>query len=68
VGAVFAEHHFLVGLSIDGPAHLHNQYRVNRAGKGTHAGDGGDDAAEKHHVEFNTLTVGKHNVGHARGV
>ncbi len=32
----FAEHRFLVGISIDGPAHLHNQYRLNCAGKGTH--------------------------------
>lgn len=66
----FAEHHFLVGLSIDGPAHLHNQYRVNRAGKGTHAQVmAAMTLLKKHHVEFNTLTVvGKHNVGHAREV
>lgn len=32
----FAEQHFLIGLSIDGPASLHNHYRLNRAGKGTH--------------------------------
>lgn len=66
----FAEHHFLVGLSIDGPAHLHNQYRVNRAGKGTHEQVMAAMALLKAHgVQFNTLTVvGKHNVSHAREV
>ncbi|EIR7570967.1 radical SAM protein, partial [Salmonella enterica subsp. enterica serovar Agbeni] len=66
----FAEHRFLIGVSIDGPAHLHNQYRVNRAGKGTHEKVMEAIALLKaYHVEFNTLTVvGKHNVGHAREV
>lgn len=66
----FAQHHFLVGISIDGPAHLHNQYRVNRAGKGTHEKVMAAIATLKaHDVAFNTLTVvGKHNVGHAREV
>lgn len=66
----FAENQFLIGLSIDGPAHLHNQYRVNRAGKGTHEQVVAAMALLKaHHVAFNTLTVvGKHNVGHAREV
>lgn len=66
----FAENRFLIGLSIDGPAHVHNQYRVNRAGKGTHEQVVAAMALLKaHHVEFNTLTVvGKHNVGHAREV
>lgn len=63
----FAEHHFLIGLSIDGPAPLHNQYRVNRAGKGTHDRVmAAMSLLKAHHVEFNTLTVvGKHNVEHA---
>lgn len=66
----FAEHRFLIGVSIDGPAYLHNQYRVNRAGKGTHEKVMAAIALLKaYHVEFNTLTVvGKHNVGHAREV
>ena len=66
----FAEHRFLIGLSIDGPAPLHNQYRVNRTGKGTHDRVMAAMALLKaHHVEFNTLTVvGKHNVEHAREV
>ncbi len=53
-----AEERFLVGLSIDGPARLHDCYRVDKGGAGSHAG------AEKalaligeYGVEFNTLTV-----------
>ncbi|VEA22693.1 putative regulatory protein [Salmonella enterica subsp. enterica] len=66
----FAEQHFLIGLSIDGPASLHNHYRLNRAGKGTHEQVVAAMARLKaHHVDFNTLTVvGKHNVGHAADV
>lgn len=30
-----AEHHFLVGLSIDGPKDIHDSFRVNKAGRGT---------------------------------
>jgi len=54
----FAENHFLVGLSIDGPRELHDCYRVNKGGTGTFdsvvAGIG---YLKKHGVEFNTLTV-----------
>ncbi|MCF7943760.1 MAG: anaerobic sulfatase maturase [Spirochaetia bacterium] len=32
----FIKYHFLVGLSIDGPAHVHDHYRVTASGKGTH--------------------------------
>lgn len=31
-----ARERFLVGVSIDGPAELHDRYRVNKAGRGTH--------------------------------
>ncbi|CRH88219.1 Anaerobic sulfatase-maturating enzyme [Chlamydia trachomatis] len=31
-----AENDVLVGVSIDGPAHIHDSYRVNRAGRGSH--------------------------------
>ncbi|MEO6965578.1 MAG: anaerobic sulfatase-maturation protein [Acidobacteriaceae bacterium] len=54
----FAENHFLVGLSIDGPRELHDCYRVNKGGKATFdsvmAGIG---CLKKYDVEFNTLTV-----------
>ena len=49
---------FLVGLSIDGPARLHNAYRVDKKGRATY-----DEVLrglrllKKHDVEFNTLTV-----------
>ena len=33
--AFFAEHEFLVGISIDGPQDLHDAYRVNKGGKGS---------------------------------
>jgi len=33
--AFFAEHDFLLGISIDGPRELHDAFRVNKAGKGT---------------------------------
>ena len=33
--AFFAENHFLVGLSLDGPAELHNLNRLDAAGEGT---------------------------------
>lgn len=66
----FTEQHFLIGLSIDGPASLHNHYRLNRAGKGTHEQVVAAMARLKaHHVDFNTLiVVGKHNVGYAADV
>jgi uncharacterized protein len=34
--AFFAEHGFLVGLSMDGPAELHDAQRVDKGGAGTH--------------------------------
>lgn len=49
---------FLVGLSIDGPARLHNAYRVDKKGRGTY-----DEVVralrllKKHGVDFNTMTV-----------
>ncbi len=66
----FAAHHFLIGLSVDGPAHLHNKHRVSRSGKGTHVQVmAGMALLKEYNVEFNTLTVvGAHNVGHAREV
>ena len=33
--AFFAEHGFLIGVSIDGPREIHDTYRVNRGGAGT---------------------------------
>jgi uncharacterized protein len=57
------EHHFLVGLSVDGPAKLHDRTRVDRGGKPT--AERVRAAAEllvRNKVEFNILcVVGSHN-------
>jgi uncharacterized protein len=56
--AFLAEHRFLVGVSIDGPPHLHNRFRRDTAG-----GPTADrvlravEALKRARVDFNTLTV-----------
>jgi len=61
---------FLVGLSIDGPAELHDRYRRDKQGRGTQVRV--LDALRlmrKHGVEFNALTcVNRHNGEHPVGV
>ncbi len=57
-GVFLRDHEFLVGLSIDGPARLHNAHRVDKRGRDTY-----DEVLrglrmlKRHRVEFNTLTV-----------
>ncbi|MGC8863515.1 MAG: anaerobic sulfatase maturase [Armatimonadota bacterium] len=54
----FADYNFLVGLSIDGPAHLHDHYRKDTSGRGTHQRV--MDAAKllrDYGVEFNILAL-----------
>ncbi len=54
----FVKNNFLIGLSIDGPQHLHDKYRTHKGGKPTFdAVLKGIDFLKKHDVEFNTLTV-----------
>jgi uncharacterized protein len=54
----FAEHGFLVGLSIDGPEEFHDAYRVDKGGKPTFRKVmRGLEFLRKHETEFNTLTV-----------
>ncbi|MGV2989856.1 anaerobic sulfatase maturase [Vibrio sp. E150_011] len=62
----FKEHQFLVGVSIDGPEDLHDQYRVTRSEKGTHRKVMESiECLKKHKVEFNTLAViNAHNAKH----
>lgn len=57
------EHHFLVGLSIDGPRELHDRYRVTRSGKPTFDKVmEGVAALKRHGVPFNALvTVNRTN-------
>ncbi|MEX0987012.1 MAG: anaerobic sulfatase-maturation protein [Bacteroidales bacterium] len=54
----FVTNNFLIGLSIDGPADLHDYYRKYTSGKGSFSRI--MDTVKlfhKHKVEFNTLTV-----------
>jgi uncharacterized protein len=53
-----AANKFLVGLSIDGPAELHDKYRVDKRQQPTFDQVmRGLELLKKHGVEFNTLTV-----------
>jgi uncharacterized protein len=54
----FAEHGFLIGLSIDGPERLHDRYRLHKGGQPSFKQVmQGLEFLKKHRVEFNTLTV-----------
>lgn len=61
---------FLLGVSLDGPAEIHDHYRRDGSGKETHAGVlRGIAALKRNHVEFNILTlVSQANVGKAQQV
>ncbi|WP_084534299.1 anaerobic sulfatase maturase [Paraburkholderia dilworthii] len=68
--AFFKKHHFLVGLSVDGPRGLHDAYRVDRRGGGTFdLVMQGWRQLQRHGVEFNILcTVNAANEHHGRSV
>jgi len=68
--AFFKEHNFLVGLSVDGPRELHDEYRVDRSKKGTFDKVmKGWRLLHKYGVEFNILcTVNAANEKHGRAV
>ena len=54
----FRDNHFLIGISIDGPEHIHDRYRMNKAGKPSFTlVMKGLELLVKHQVEFNTLSV-----------
>lgn len=57
---------FLIGISLDGPADLHDVYRRDKGGRPTfNKVMEGIKLLKKHHVEFNTLaTVNSVNVMH----
>ncbi len=56
--AFLRQHGFLVGLSLDGPAELHDPYRLDRQGLPTHHLVMRALAnLQKHEVEYNVLTV-----------
>ena len=57
-GGFLAANQFLVGLSLDGPAELHDQYRVDKRQQPTFDRVmRGLAMLRKHGVDFNTLTV-----------
>jgi serine-type anaerobic sulfatase-maturating enzyme len=54
----FAEHSFLIGVSIDGPREFHDAYRVDKGGAPTfHRVLRGIDVLRRRNVAFNTLTT-----------
>ena len=54
----FAEHDFLIGISIDGPRELHDAYRVTKRGECTFDKlMRGLRLLQKHDVEYNILTT-----------
>ncbi|MGY8872695.1 MAG: anaerobic sulfatase maturase [Pseudomonadales bacterium] len=59
----FAEHKFLIGISIDGPEPIHDLYRKTLTGGGSfHKVMKGLEWLKAYKVEFNTMTViGRHN-------
>lgn len=64
---LFREYNFLLGVSVDGPAELHDRYRVNKQGKATFQKVmQGVELLQKNKVEFNILCVlSGANVEHA---
>jgi len=55
---LFAKYKVLIGLSIDGPAEIHDRYRVDAGGNGTHAkAMRAASLLREHSVEFNALAV-----------
>jgi uncharacterized protein len=55
-GQLFKQHNFLIGLSIDGPQHLHDAYRVDKRGRGSFEQVmQGWKILKKHRVDFNIL-------------
>ncbi len=65
-----AANHFLVGLSLDGPADLHDKFRRDKAGRPTQQRVLQTlQRLKKHGVAFNVLTcVNRHNADHPRRV
>jgi uncharacterized protein len=54
----FKDNGFLIGVSLDGPEHVHDRYRRTVDGRPTFAGVmPGVELLQEHGVEFNTLSV-----------
>lgn len=65
-----AKYNFLTGISLDGPAEVHNEYRIHADKSGTHdAVLRGIDCLRRNKADFNVLTlVNQANVGMGREV
>lgn len=59
----FNENNFLVGISVDGPEHIHNKYRIFKGGQPSFEKVlNAISLLKKYNVQFNTLTcVNKYN-------
>ncbi|HBC87779.1 MAG TPA: anaerobic sulfatase maturase [Lentisphaeria bacterium] len=70
MAAHFAKYNYLLGVSLDGPPEIHDLYRKNHAGAGSHAEVmKAIEVLKKHKVEFNILVlVSRSNVGKAKEV
>jgi uncharacterized protein len=68
--AFLKEHDFLVGLSVDGPPAMHDTYRLNKGGQGTHRQVmKGLSYLRRHGVDYNILcTVNAANADHGAQV
>jgi len=66
----FSKNGFLIGLSIDGPAELHDKYRYDKKGQPTFTLVlNGLKLLKKHGVEYNALTVvNRHNGSHGKKI
>ena len=54
----FAQYHFLLGVSLDGPQSVHDLYRVNATGVGSFSAVWrGIECLRRHNVDFNILTL-----------
>jgi uncharacterized protein len=64
----FKENDYLIGISIDGPQHLHDAHRVDKGSQGTFDNVmRGLRLLQKHEVEYNVLvTVNSLNADHPR--
>ncbi len=59
--ALFKNHDFLIGISIDGPRALHDAYRVDKGGQPTFDRVmRGIETLKRNGIEFNTLTTVHH--------
>lgn len=57
-GKFLSDNRFLAGVSIDGPARLHDRFRLYADGRGSHAEVmRGIGVLKRHRVEFNALTL-----------